>query len=52
MAKLLNADTQYKHVTEWERGRREPNLALILKYARLARVPVENLIDDKIDLSL
>jgi transcriptional regulator with XRE-family HTH domain len=52
MAKLLKADAQYKHVSEWERGRREPNLSLILKYARLAEVPVENLIDDDLDLPL
>ena len=51
MAKLLKADAaQYKHLTEYEHGRREPNLLLILKYARLAEVPVENLIDDNLDL--
>jgi transcriptional regulator with XRE-family HTH domain len=50
MAKLLKAEKDYRHLTEWERGRREPNLSLILKYARLAKVPVENLIDDNLDL--
>jgi transcriptional regulator with XRE-family HTH domain len=50
MAKLL--DTPYSRVSEYERGRREPNLMMLLQYARLARVPVENLIDDDLDLPL
>lgn len=52
MAKLLDADMLYARISEWESGRRVPNLMLILKYARLAKVPVENLIDDNLDLPL
>lgn len=48
MAKLLESDT--KRLSEWESGRREPHLLIVLKYARLAKVPVENLIDDEIEL--
>lgn len=50
MMKLLEADLAYTRISEWEIGRREPNLMLILQYARLAKVPVENLIDDNLDL--
>ena len=38
-------------VSRFERGEREPNLFVILAYARLAKVPVESLIDDKMKLS-
>jgi len=39
-------------VYEWEHGDRQPDLVTLLAYARLANVPVETLIDDKIDLQL
>jgi transcriptional regulator with XRE-family HTH domain len=37
-------------ISEFETGRREPSLLLILRYARLACVPTEVLIDDELDL--
>jgi transcriptional regulator with XRE-family HTH domain len=40
----------YERISEYERGRREPNVMLLLQYTRLANVPVENLIDDTLDL--
>lgn len=48
MAKLLKCEG--KRLSELESGRREANLLLLLNYARLAKVPVENLIDDDLDL--
>lgn len=50
MIKLLESDLDYSRVSEWELGRRGPNLMLLLQYARLARVTVESLIDDTLDL--
>jgi DNA-binding XRE family transcriptional regulator len=50
MAKLLKCEN--KRLSELETGRREPNLLLLLNYARLVKVPVENLIDDGLDLPL
>jgi len=50
MMKLLESDLNYTRISEWEIGRREPNLMVLLQYARLANVPVENLIDDDLDL--
>lgn len=38
------------HVSEYERGRREPLLVVLLYYARLAEVPLENLVDDSLSL--
>ena len=38
------------NITHYEKGRREPPLIVLLKYARLANVHVDDLIDDKINL--
>jgi transcriptional regulator with XRE-family HTH domain len=37
-------------VSEWERGRREPSLLVLLKYARGAGIAMELLADDELDL--
>jgi DNA-binding XRE family transcriptional regulator len=52
MAKLLDSNQPHTRLSDYEHGKREPNLMLILQYARLAKVPVENLIDDSLDLPL
>src|SRR5215207_6213620 len=38
------------HLSEYESGKREPPLTVLLQYARAAGVPVEVLIDDEQDL--
>jgi len=38
------------HISGYERGEREPNLLVLLKYARLAQVPMEMLVDDAMNL--
>ncbi len=40
----------YKRISEYELGKNEPPLAVLLSYARLAGVCVDVLIDDKLDL--
>lgn len=40
------------HVSEFERGRREPSLLVLLRYACAAKVTVEQLIDDDLSLRL
>ena len=52
MTMLLNPDLAYHRISEFESGRREPNLMILLQYARAANVPVESLIDDNLDLPL
>lgn len=37
-------------ISKYERGVREPSLIVILRYARVAGVHVEDLIDDNVDL--
>ena len=38
------------HISEYERGKREPPLEVLLRYARLVRVPMEVLVDDNLML--
>jgi len=37
-------------ISQYEQGKREPPLLVLLQYARVAGVPVEMLIDDDLDL--
>lgn len=52
MAKALGLKVAYTSVSGYERGKREPDLIVLLRYARLAKVSVESLIDDKLHLNL
>ena len=46
MIEVLKLETTTARIHEYEAGKREPNLLIILAYARAANVPVEYLIDD------
>lgn len=50
MAALVGHYITPARVSECEHGHREPNLLVLLNYAKLARVRVEVLIDDKQNL--
>jgi transcriptional regulator with XRE-family HTH domain len=50
MSKRLGLKVDYSAVSQYELGTREPNLLIVLKYARLAKVPMETLVDDKMKL--
>lgn len=38
------------HIAEFESGKREPSLSVLLQYARVGGVSVDVLIDDELDL--
>lgn len=42
--------TSYHRISEYESGKREPLLVVLLQYARLANVYMEALVDDSLDL--
>ncbi|HET8782098.1 MAG TPA: helix-turn-helix transcriptional regulator [Pyrinomonadaceae bacterium] len=52
MVRLLDAEEimQYGRISEYERGRREPSLWVLLAYARAARIHLEDIVDDEIKL--
>jgi transcriptional regulator with XRE-family HTH domain len=50
MARLLDLKQTYTVVSSYESGRREPDLIVLLEYARLAGISTDVLIDDKMKL--
>ena len=52
MLKRLGAEDliEYNRISEFESGKREPPLLILLKYARAANVSTDVLIDDELDL--
>jgi len=50
MAKQLQLKKAYTVISGYERGAREPDLLTLLRYARLANVTIDLLVDDNVDL--
>jgi hypothetical protein len=52
MVRLLDPEEimHYGRISEYERGKREPSLWVLLAYARVARIHLEDLVDDDIAL--
>lgn len=48
--KQVKTSVRPGHVSELERGLREPTLPMLLYYARIAGLPMELLVDDELDL--
>lgn len=48
MVRLLGSHLTSARISEYESGIREPNLMTILAYSRVAKIPVEKIIDDKL----
>lgn len=51
MKRLLNYPGSYGRISEWELGKRTPDLIVLLSYARAAKVPLEQIVDDELELS-
>lgn len=52
MARLLEPGMSSARISEYERGIREPSLLVLLAYARLAGVTLEQIVDDDLDLTV
>ncbi|MBV8858609.1 MAG: helix-turn-helix transcriptional regulator [Acidobacteria bacterium] len=50
LIRRLELDLTQNRISEYETGRGEPPLPVLLKYARLAGVSTDVLIDDELDL--
>jgi transcriptional regulator with XRE-family HTH domain len=42
----------YTTISKYELDKNEPALAILLAYARLAGIPIEQIIDDELDLTI
>jgi transcriptional regulator with XRE-family HTH domain len=52
MCKALGLELDPSVVSNYELGTREPPMPVVLRYARLIKVPMEMLVDDEIELRL
>jgi transcriptional regulator with XRE-family HTH domain len=52
LLKLLGEDLSSNYISKFELGKNEPDLEVLLAYARIAGVPLDQLADDKLDLDL
>lgn len=50
LIKELGVDLTQNRISEYETGKGEPPLPVLLKYARLAGICMERLVDDELDL--
>jgi transcriptional regulator with XRE-family HTH domain len=50
LIRKLDVDLTQNRISEYETGKGEPPLPVLLKYARLAGVSTDVLIDDELDL--
>lgn len=46
----LDDQVEYTNISKYELGRNEPPLFILLEYARAARIHLEDLVDDELDL--
>jgi len=46
----IDEELSQEYISGFERGNREPSLIVLLRYARLAGVSMEMLVDDEMDL--
>ncbi|MDQ1593266.1 MAG: Helix-turn-helix domain [Pyrinomonadaceae bacterium] len=46
----VEGEITFKQISKYETGLREPTLAILLQYARIAGISMETLADDKLDL--
>lgn len=46
----LENEIEYTNISKYELARNEPPLTTLLRYARIARVHLEDIVDDELDL--
>src|SRR5205823_12973196 len=46
----LEDEVEYTNISKYELGRNEPPLTTLLRYARIAGVHLEDIVDDELDL--
>ena len=46
----VEGEIVYNRISEYETGRREPSLSMLLAYARVAGVHLEDIVNDQVEL--
>jgi transcriptional regulator with XRE-family HTH domain len=52
LVKELGLNLQYSFVSKWVLDKNEPEISVLLAYCRFAKIPLEQLADDELDLTL
>jgi transcriptional regulator with XRE-family HTH domain len=52
MKDRINFPGDYGRISDYELGKRVPTILTLLAYARAAKVPLEQIVDDEIELKL
>jgi transcriptional regulator with XRE-family HTH domain len=52
LAELAGIKITYKNISKYERGRSVPYIEVVLAYARLANVEMNQIVDDDLELNL
>ena len=52
LKKVKKSPPSKSHVLRFETGEREPSLLVLLEYSKVARCPLELIVDDDLDLKL
>jgi transcriptional regulator with XRE-family HTH domain len=50
MVKRLGVEMSHRNIAKYERDNGEPPIEVLLAYARAAKIPLENIVDDELDL--
>ena len=51
MVERLRFHGHYGRISEYELGRRQPSILTLLRYARAARITLEEIVDDELELT-
>jgi transcriptional regulator with XRE-family HTH domain len=51
MLRLIGHNGFYNRISEYERGKRVPTTPTLLAYARAAKIPMEEIVDDEMELT-
>jgi transcriptional regulator with XRE-family HTH domain len=52
LVRRLGLNIPYNNISKFEHGKNEPDLIVLLAYARLINASMEDLVDDQVDLNL
>lgn len=52
LVRALGVDIHYTNISKYELDRNEPDLIVLLAYARVANVRLADIVDDEIELNL
>ena len=52
MHQILEMKGYYNRISDYERGKRIPSLRTLLAYARAGKIPLEELVDDEMELTI